>query len=306
MDDGEQPPTLIHDGVTESYLYDADNTRVRKLRGSETTFSFGGVAEEELASGIKRNYYTFNGQVIAQRETISKGSDLCYLHGDHLGSVSVASGVNLANPAATPVSKQEYTPWGEERSGDITATTRDFTGQQRDDTGLVFMNARYYDPSLSRFISADSIVPGSASGAGGTGIVDYDSQMALRPLTVDFHEVGFAQGVSAENAFTMAKGFSFELSGQDRQDAKYDQGPLNPQALNRYSYVLNNPLRYVDPTGHKTYTYAQAARLATFLWKAYRELENISWWESVATNAIALRSNSCVSGAKKAMTRSNA
>ena len=29
-------------------------------------------------------------------------------------------------------------------------------------------------------------------------------------------------------------------------------GPLNPQALNRYSYVLNNPLRYVDPTGHDT------------------------------------------------------
>jgi RHS repeat-associated protein len=25
--------------------------------------------------------------------------------------------------------------------------------------------------------------------------------------------------------------------------------PGNPQALNRYSYVLNNPLRYVDPTG---------------------------------------------------------
>lgn len=26
--------------------------------------------------------------------------------------------------------------------------------------------------------------------------------------------------------------------------------PLNPQSLNRYSYVLNNPVRYSDPSGH--------------------------------------------------------
>jgi hypothetical protein len=26
--------------------------------------------------------------------------------------------------------------------------------------------------------------------------------------------------------------------------------PVNPQSLNRFSYVLNNPLRYSDPTGH--------------------------------------------------------
>jgi len=25
----------------------------------------------------------------------------------------------------------------------------------------------------------------------------------------------------------------------------------NPQALNRHSYVVNNPLRYIDPTGHR-------------------------------------------------------
>ena len=25
---------------------------------------------------------------------------------------------------------------------------------------------------------------------------------------------------------------------------------MNPQSLNRYSYVLNNPLKYVDPSGH--------------------------------------------------------
>ncbi len=27
--------------------------------------------------------------------------------------------------------------------------------------------------------------------------------------------------------------------------------PANPQSLNRYGYVLNSPLRYTDPSGHK-------------------------------------------------------
>lgn len=31
--------------------------------------------------------------------------------------------------------------------------------------------------------------------------------------------------------------------------------PGNPQALNRYSYTLNNPLRYIDPSGHTTEDY---------------------------------------------------
>lgn len=26
--------------------------------------------------------------------------------------------------------------------------------------------------------------------------------------------------------------------------------PASPQAFNRYAYTLNNPLRYVDPSGH--------------------------------------------------------
>jgi hypothetical protein len=80
-----------------------------------------------------------------------------------------------------------------------------------------------------------------------------DAGAVLRPLTVDFHESAFSAGLAAEDAFTQAKGFWFQLSDQDKQKgegAKWQWGPQNPQALDRYSYVLNNPLRYTDPTGH--------------------------------------------------------
>ena len=156
---------------------------------------------------------------------------------------------------------------GEVCSEGIGQTTLNYTGQRKDGTGLLFYNARYYDPGLARFVSADSVVPGVADGkGGGAATLGYDDDVELRPLTVDFHEPDFASTVGDENAFTLERGFWFQLNDDDRQAAKYQWGPKNPQALNRYAYVLNNPLRYTDPTGHhhgaQNYTPYGAAQLA--------------------------------------------
>jgi RHS repeat-associated protein len=81
-----------------------------------------------------------------------------------------------------------YTPFGVvmASTGDV-SVSHTYTSQEFDpETGLMYYNARHYNPVLGRFISADTIVP----------------------------------------------------------------GPADPQALNRYSYVNNNPLYYTDPSGH--------------------------------------------------------
>jgi hypothetical protein len=102
-------------------------------------------------------------------------------------------------------------------------------------------NARLYDPALGRFVSADTIVPGSASGS--------MQSIAAKPLTVAFHETGFLGKLNQESNAR----FWFQLGDQQRQQLGSPFGPVNPQALNRYSYVQNNPVKYTDPSGHSAY-----------------------------------------------------
>jgi hypothetical protein len=102
----------------------------------------------------------------------------------------------------------------------------------------LYYHARYYDPLIAKFLSPDSIVPDATE-----TVVGIDSDVAFAPLTVDFHEPEFVGTLSEEHAALQQDGF-FEREQRAT-------GPANPQALNRYAYVLNNPLRYMDPTGHK-------------------------------------------------------
>ena len=129
------------------------------------------------------------------------------------------------------------------RSGAVGTTSLNYTGQRLDGTGLLYYHARYYDPNLARFVSADSVVPGNASG-GMDGV-------ALKGLTVDFHEPGFVGQIAGENNLP----FWFQLSDDDRGKVGSPWGPSNPQALNRYAYVQNNPLGATDPSGHLGVTF---------------------------------------------------
>ena len=109
-----------------------------------------------------------------------------YLLSDHLGSTSITT-----NNTGAKVSEMRYReeslwdkPWGEVRySWTATQSTTPayrlakytYTGQYSymDDPstttvtegfGLMFYNARMYDPALGRFTSADTIIPGGAQG----------------------------------------------------------------------------------------------------------------------------------------------
>ncbi len=98
------------------------------------------------------------------------------------------AGVMRINSTGATVGEDRFYPFGETRLSTGTMfTDRLYTGQRQiAELGIYHYNARFYSPTLGRFLSADTLMSGFA----------------------------------------------------------------NPQNLNRYSYVKNNPINASDPTGH--------------------------------------------------------
>ena len=115
-------------------------------------------SDEVVVHGVTK-YYAFGGSKVA----MSRGDEVYYLGGDHLGSTSLTT-----DDTGTIISEVRYYPYGEERWTNKTSVTDfGFTSQRSEKSfGLMDYNARYYSPVLGRFISPDSIVPDPTSSDG--------------------------------------------------------------------------------------------------------------------------------------------
>ena len=184
--DAENRLTSVSGTVSASFAYNGDGQRVSATIGTTTTAYIGGYFEWQAGAG--KSYY-FAG---AQRVAMRTGLGVKYLLGDHLGSTAVTALASGAFDTGT-----RYYPWGGVRwSSGASPTDYQFTGQQSvASIGLYFYNARFYDATMGRFTSPDTLIP----------------------------------------------------------------DPSDPVSYDRFNYARNNPLRYVDPSGHRTCTAEEAA-----------------------------------------------
>ena len=139
--------------MTTAFTYDGDGKRVKINAGGVVT-ALGSLYEVNPASGVTATYYYAGSQRVAMR----KAQGVTWLSGDHLGSASLAT-----NAAGAKVADERYLPYGATRSGGV-PTDYQFTGQRLDGgNGLYYYGARYYDPVVGRFISADTVMPDIAN-----------------------------------------------------------------------------------------------------------------------------------------------
>ena len=165
--------------VIESYAYDDSGIRIRKTSNGTSTYYPNQFYEQRAPSGLPSvtKYYYFNGAQGAPRiamRHMDSGAYLpvdtfTYLHSDHLSSTVLET-----DTSGNIVNDQGYYAYGRQRRGSTLATDHTFTGQKRDGTGLLYYNARYYDPAIGTFISPDTIVPDV------TNLFDYNRYMYVR------------------------------------------------------------------------------------------------------------------------------
>lgn len=149
-------------GIREDYQYRADG-----LRTVIDDYQWGVLQKTRL------QVYNDARQLVSQYEKSPSGSltwkrDILYLgtreaaeidaagmhvtQVDHLGSPRVVTG-----PTGQVESRQKYLPFGEllERTGTL-KTAKGYTGhEQTDESGLIYMQARFYIPWVGRFSSPD-------------------------------------------------------------------------------------------------------------------------------------------------------
>ena len=148
-------------GYSYHYIYNGLGDRLQStLNGviTDYTLDLNRSLTQVLSDGT--NIYTYGLNRIAQMNDSSTG----YFLTDALGSVrQVASDTTIPTDEAGSVIDPEivlsrsYSPYGETISsnGDF-ATDYGYTGEMTDDTGMVNLRARWYDPGTGRFLTKDS------------------------------------------------------------------------------------------------------------------------------------------------------
>ncbi|ASV12350.1 hypothetical protein B2G51_12380 [Leptospira santarosai] len=167
--DSQDRITQIQDGnnaILGSYWYDESGFRIRRSALEEKNNVFTNVEilypskfyglefiESENVITSVNNVY-LNGVRIA---AMNEAGALAYYLTDQVDSVS-----HVLDDEGNTLSQIQYQPYGETfvQRGDLNFSPK-YNSQELDrESGFYFYNARYYDPGIARFTSADTIIDG--------------------------------------------------------------------------------------------------------------------------------------------------
>ena len=203
----------IAGGTTASFGYDAVGRRTSTtLNGTSTSYLYDGATlVQELTGGTPTvNYLT--GLAVDETFSRTDASGTSSYLTDRLGStLALTDGTGAVQTSYT------YDPFGTPSvSGASSPNTLQYTGLPNDGTGLQYNRARYYDPSLQRFISPDP----AGFGGGSLNLYSYVGDSPTNGTDPSGQFVEFA----AACAIGAAASVALDWAGQSLAGRKYTAG----------------------------------------------------------------------------------
>jgi RHS repeat-associated protein len=132
----------------DSYTYDADNQRIKKVEDNDTTYYIRdglNTVSEYDGSGNHLADYVYGISGMAAKVDLATG--YFWYYKDHLGSTRQLGSSNLF---------RDYYPFGMSLAESGTETDYLFSGKELDNrTGLSYFGARYYDARIGRWLVVD-------------------------------------------------------------------------------------------------------------------------------------------------------
>jgi RHS repeat-associated protein len=232
-------PHAVSGAGGNSYVYDCNGNQVtRTIGGSTYNLSYDGENRLTGVSGAATASFVYDGDGQRVKGTVS-GVTTTYVHNYFEWTGSTSSMKKYYYDGATRVAM---------RTGNSTGQT----------TGL---NWLFGDHLGSTSITADS--GGNRSGElryKGWGETRYN--WGTTPTSYQF--------TGQRNESTLGLYF-YNSRWLDPALGRFIQAdpvvpnPLNSQSLDRYAYVLNNPLKYIDPSGHMCTEFGSCQRRPPFV-----------------------------------------
>jgi RHS repeat-associated protein len=128
----------------------------------------GGLRDQTQAAGETNRTVWSDGFAFLNQDgggntltrTEHAGTKALYLTGAYGNEILLRDGLDSVTGSVVNgalQSRTEYDSWGEATQTGTTQSNHGYTGHLQDDTGLIYARARYYDPSIGRFISRDPL-----------------------------------------------------------------------------------------------------------------------------------------------------